>query len=291
MPLDAEALTGAELPERHHSWTADDVILYHLGLGAGVPATAPGELAYTYERGLKVLPSFGVIAASQSLLDLFALEVFDVELAQILHGEQDLTVHVPLPTAAEVVVSARVAEVFDTGKHAIVVLETDTTRVADDERLCTNRFSLFIRGGGGFGGERGPAPRDVTRERDADHVVDCPTLEQQALIYRLSGDRNPLHADPAFAAKAGFDRPILHGLCTYGMVAKAAVETALGGDVTRLGQLQARFSGVVFPGEALRVSIWEEPEALILGVDIPARGERVLSGALVPAAVASAQVS
>jgi acyl dehydratase len=288
VPLDAQALLAAELPERHHSWTADDVILYGLGLGAGVPATSPAELAYVYERGLTVLPTFGVLAASQSLLDLFALDAFDVELAQILHGEQALAVHAPLPTQAEVTVRPRVSDVYDTGRHAITVLETTTTVVGEPGPLCTNRFSLFIRGGGGFGGARGPAADDGAPERDADHVVECPILEQQALIYRLSGDKNPLHADPKFAKGAGFNRPILHGLCTYGMVARAAVEASLGGDVSRLSAFQARFAGVVYPGETLRISVWEEAERLVLAVDVPSRdGATVLTGALMPVKVAS----
>jgi acyl dehydratase len=144
--------------------------------------------------------------------------------------------------------------------------------------LFTNRASIFIRGEGGFGGDSGPATADPTPDRAPDHVVERPTLPQQALLYRMaSGDKNPLHADPGFAAFAGFDRPILHGLCTYGIVCKTAVDHAIEGGPGVVESFRARFSGVVFPGETLVTSIWEQGDHLVVSADVKERAANVLT--------------
>src|SRR5207237_10378966 len=143
--------------------------------------------------------------------------------------------------------------VYAKGKGALVIVET-TSATAAGEVLCVNRFSSFLRGEGGFGGDSGPVLADPRPVREPDLTIERPTLPQQALLYRLSGDRNPLHADPEFAKMAGFDQPILHGLCSYGIACKAVVDTALGGDVTKVARYQVRFAGVVFPGETLVTS-------------------------------------
>jgi acyl dehydratase len=281
MSIDIDRVLGAEFPERSDSWTQDDVILYHLALGAGVPPTDSNELEYTYERNLKVLPSFGVMAASQSLLVMFGLPGMDVDLGKVLHGEQDLVVHDVLPASGKVRIRARVADIYDKGKAALVVLETITTSEDDGRALCTNRFSLFFRGDGGFGGESGPAAENDAPDRPPDRVVECPTLPQQGLLYRLCGDKNPLHVDPAFAQRAGFERPILHGLCSYGIVCKAVVDAAFAGDVSRVGRYTARFAGVVLPGETIEVSIWREEDRIIIAAQSRDRGSAVLSNAAI----------
>jgi acyl dehydratase len=281
MPIEIDKVLGAELSERRDRWTPDDVILYHLGIGAGSPPTDENELEYCYERHLKVLPSFGVLAASQSLLEMFRMPGMDVELGKILHGEQDLVVHDELPARGDVRITARVADVFDKGKAALVALETTTFTAADARPLCTNRFSLFMRGEGGFGGPPGQAPENTPPAREPDIVVQRPTLPQQALLYRLSGDKNPLHADPEFAQGAGLDQPILHGLCSYGIMCKAAVDAALDGDVSRVGRLSARFAGPLLPGETLDVSIWRENGKLILAASARERESLVLSNAAI----------
>ncbi|HWH31793.1 MAG TPA: MaoC family dehydratase N-terminal domain-containing protein, partial [Egibacteraceae bacterium] len=190
MPVDPEKALGAELPPVTGSWAPDDVILYHLGVGAGDPPTDPRELAYTYEGGLKVLPTFGVIAAAPALAGMLEIPGLEINWATLLHGEQDLTIHRPLPTSADVVTSGRVAGLYDKGKAALLVLDVDT-REEGGEALFTNRYSLFLRGEGGFGGEPGPQPGNDAPERPADFTVVSPTLPQQALLYRLSGDKNP----------------------------------------------------------------------------------------------------
>lgn len=282
MPIDVDRALGAQLPEVQSSWTADDVILYHLGLGAGVPPTEPRELAYTYERGLKVLPSYGVIPAMPALLSMFEHPAIEIDLAAVLHGEQELEMHAELPASGEVRTTARIAEIHDKGKAAVIVLETTTIDAASGQALVTNRFKAFIRGEGGFGGDPGPAaPANDPPARAPDHVVECRTMPQQALLYRLSGDKNPMHADPQFARQGGFDQPIMHGLCSYGIVCKAVIDTVLDGEVGRVAGYQARFAGVVFPGETIRVSIWHGGDQLLVRADCSERGTPVLSNAAI----------
>jgi len=280
MPVDPEKALGAELPAVQASWTPDDVILYHLGLGAGNPPTDPGELAYTYEGGLKVLPTYGVIAPAPALAGMLEVPGLDINWTTLLHGEQELTVHKPIPTAATVTSAGRVAGLYDKGKAALLILDIDT-RDDGGELLFTNRYSLFLRGEGGFGGESGPQPGNIAPDRAPDAVIESATLPQQALLYRLSGDKNPLHADPAFAALGGFDRPILHGLCTYGVVCKAVVDGLLDGDVDRVAGYQARFAGVVFPGETIVTSVWREDGRLLVQASVSERDVAVITNAAI----------
>jgi len=280
MPIDAAKVLGATLPDVSSEWTAKDIILYHLGLGAGVPSTDANELQYCYEANLKVLPTYTVIPCFDFFAGFGAIPGLDINFALVLHGEQETEFHAPIPTAAKVTNTGRVTGVHDKGKAGVVVLEIDT--IADDgTKLSTNRMSLFARGEGGFGGDPGPKVTIPVPERDPDHVVESPVLEQQALLYRLSGDWNPLHADPAYATLGGFDKPILHGLCTYGVVAKAVVDTVCGGDVDRIAKYRTRFAGVVFPGETIVTRMWVEDDRVVLDVTTKERGEPVLNNAYV----------
>jgi acyl dehydratase len=281
MPIDPSKALGAPISGGSFSWDRDRVILYHLGIGAGVPQTDPNELAYTYEKSLKVLPSFGVIPAFGSLGGLGAVPGLSFNPALLLHGEQDIEVHKPIPTSGEVESSGTVVGLYDKGKAALAVLEMTSRLKGESEPLFVNRFSLFLRGEGGFGGESGPPPGNEAPSRAPDHVVESKTLPQQALLYRLSGDKNPLHADPEFAKMAGFDVPILHGLCSYGIVCKAVVDAALGGDAASVARYQARFAGVVFPGETLVTSIWREDGRLIIDAKTKERGTAVISNAAI----------
>lgn len=265
MPIDAEKALAAEPRTSRISWDHKDVQLYHLGIGAGArpgvadPAVDPGELRYTLESRLQVLPTFATVAGAGTALagGLLAPGV-DVDLAAVLHGGQSVRVHRPIPVKGSAVTTSKVAAVYDKVKAAVLVLRTEA---ADDEGpLWTSDSQIFVRGEGGFGGERGPSERMAYPAVAGNHVVERPVRPDQALLYRLSGDWNPLHADPDFAAKAGFDRPILHGLCTYGMTLKAVTDTVLGGDVTRIRSCRARFTGVVFPGETLRIEMWTSPD-------------------------------
>lgn len=280
MPIDVDKVVGAALPEGSATWDKDDVILYHLGLGAGVPATDAGELEYCYEANLKVLPTFGVLPVFGTLAGMIALDGMAINPMMVLHGEQAITIHKTLPTQAKVVNSGTVEAVYDKGKGAAIVVAAET-RDDEGDLLCTNRFVAFVRGEGGFGGDPGPAPGNEPPDREPDVVAESPTLPQQALLYRLSGDKNPLHADPAMAALGGFDTPILHGLCSYGIVAKAVVDHALDGDVTAVASFAARFGGVLFPGETLVTKMWRTDTGIVVHADCKERGTKVITNALV----------
>ncbi|MGH9139099.1 MAG: MaoC/PaaZ C-terminal domain-containing protein [Acidimicrobiales bacterium] len=279
MPIDLDKVVGAELAGSDWQWDADKVILYHLGLGAGVPPTEPNELTYAYEQSLKVLPSFGVLPVFEMLFGM-TMDGMAINPMMLLHGEQDLVVHRPLPTEAKVRNTGRVTDVYDKGKGAVVIAETETT-LLDGELLCTNQFSSFSRGEGGFGGDPGPAPGNEPPDRDPDRVVESPTLPQQALLYRLSGDKNPFHADPNMAAMGGFNQPILHGLCSFGIVCKAVVDNLLDGDVTKVGRYQTRFAGVVFPGETLVTSMWREGDQILIATKTKERDTPVITNAAI----------
>jgi acyl dehydratase len=257
VPIDPSVAVGATLPDTEFSWTSSDVLLYHLALGAGAPATLPRELRYTTENDLRVLPTFAVVAPTlrETERPRVSYPGIEIELSKVLHGSQQVEAHRPLPASGRARATVRVADVWDKGTAAVVVTET-LVRDLDDQPLWTATSSIFARGEGGFGGERGPSTSKPPPEREPDALIYTATLPQQALLYRLLGDRNPLHSDPEFAQAAGFPAPILHGLATYGIVCKALVDELLDGDVTRVRSFGVRFTGIVFPGETLRTSVW-----------------------------------
>lgn len=284
MPIDVAAAVGAELAPTTFSWSDEDIILYHLGIGAGGAPTDPDELRYCYEGDLHVLPTYATIPQFSMMMSLGLVEGVDIDLSRVLHGEHEITLHRPIPTTGTVTQSGVVTDVFDKGKGALVMLEIVSTLERTGEPIFTNRAGVFIRGEGGFGGDPGPSSPAQAPDREPDHVVESSTLPQQALLYRIaSGDRNPLHVDPGFAAFAGYERPILHGLCTYGIVGKAVVDRVLGSDPTRVRSFRARFSGVVFPGETLLTRIWVEGDRLVLVAEAVERGVVVLSSAVMTA--------
>ncbi|MFF3558343.1 MaoC/PaaZ C-terminal domain-containing protein [Streptomyces tsukubensis] len=259
MPIDPVRALAAEPRTADISWDHRDVQLYHLGLGAGIPATDPGELRYTLESRLHVLPTFATVAGrGKGIAGGLTGPGLDIDLTAVLHGGQTVRLHRPVPPVGTAVSSSRVAAVHDKGKAAVIVLRTETSDA--EGPLWTNDAQIFVRGEGGFGGERGPSARTELPGRDPDKTVERHIREDQALLYRLSGDLNPLHADPEFAALAGFDRPILHGLCTYGMTLKAVVDTLLGGEPARVTSYTTRFAGAVLPGETLRIRMWAEDD-------------------------------
>ena len=291
MPIDREKALGASLGETTGAYGPDDVILYHLGVGAGAAATDPSELEYTFEKNLKVLPSFAVVAASgmtsRNLREaggsgggaggLFNVPGLEFNAAMMLHGEQEVQLHRPLPTEASLTTKGHIAEIFDKGKAALLII--DNVASDADGPLFTNRMSLFLRGEGGFGGPESPKPANPRPARDPDGVVESPTLPQQALLYRLNGDKNPLHADPEFAKMGGFDTPIIHGLCSYGIACKAVVDGALDGRPERATGYQARFAGVAFPGETYVTSFWREDDRVLLEVKSKERDVPIITNA------------
>jgi len=282
MPIDIDKALGADLPGDEFSWSDEDVILYNLGVGAGDPPTDRQELRYAYEGDLVAVPAFGTIPPFGIMMSMGLVDGIDINLTQVLHGEQELVLHQTIPTSAKVSQSGRIAHIYDKGKGALVVMEIVSVDRKTGTPLFTNRAGVFLRGEGGFGGDPGPKARNEPPQREADHVVESITLPQQALLYRMaSGDKNPLHADPGFARFAGFARPILHGLCTYGVVVKAVVDSALEGEPERVASYKARFSGHVFPGETLVTEIWDENESLVITVKTKERGTTVLSNGVV----------
>ncbi|MEU9119363.1 MaoC/PaaZ C-terminal domain-containing protein [Streptomyces sp. NPDC048506] len=279
MPIDAAKATSAEPRTTELAWDHKDVQLYHLGIGAGAatpekphPATDPDELRYTLESGLHVLPSFATVAGGgMALAGGLSAPGIDVDLAAVLHGGQTVTLHRAIPVRGRATQTSSVPAVYDKGKAAVIVLRSE---VADEDGpLWTCDTQIFVRGEGGFGGDRGTSARRELPERAPDLSTERHIREDQALLYRLSGDWNPLHADPEFAKVAGFDRPILHGLCTYGVTLKAVVDAVLGGDVSRVRSYTTRFAGVVFPGETLRIRMWRGPGRIQVSVTAPGRDD------------------
>jgi acyl dehydratase len=268
MPIDPSVAIGADLGAREFSWTESDVLLYHLGIGAT-------DLSYTLETaGLQVLPSFGVVAPTFHETDPPPLDLpgCDLDLAQVVHGSQSISVAGPLPTSGTAIVSTRITEIWDKGKAAVIWQEGVAT-APSGEALWTTRSSIFVKGEGGWGGDRGTSEKVEPPDRAPDADTTYDVSPQQALLYRLCGDRNPLHADPDFAKAAGFPAPILHGLCSYGIVLRELTEALLGGDSTAVGGFGGRFAGVVFPGETIRVRGWRDGSRILASASV-AGGER-----------------
>jgi len=199
-----------------------------------------------------VLPTYAVLVAQART----SRGLGDFDRAMLVHAEQAFELHRPLPVEGTVRTVATVTGIYDKGSGALVASENVAVDAATGAKLVTSRSGAFIRGEGGFGGERGPSDRWLRPERPPDHQVVLPTRPEQALLYRLSGDRNPLHADPKFAARGGFSRPILHGLCTYGVTGRALLRGVCGSDPARFLSMSGRFSRPVLPGDTLAVSIW-----------------------------------
>lgn len=257
-----------------------DLALYALGVGAGTD-----ELCVVYERnesGFYALPTFGVVPALNALF-LSAMEGHTVPglnygLERILHGEQSLELCRPLPTAAKLKHRSRVSQILDKGKNAVVVTHIDTFDADSGELLVKNDVSMVVRGAGGWGGERGPSGEGhQAPDRAPDAVATMKTTTEQALLYRLSGDWNPLHADPQFAALFGFERPILHGLCTFGFAGRAVINAFAKGDPRALKTFHVRFADSMFPGETLKVEMWKVEDRVLLRATAVERNKVVLS--------------
>jgi len=253
MPINPDAV-GAKGQPAEHAWGSKDCLLYAIGVGAGTE-----ELAFTTENtsgvDQQVLPTMAVVLGMGGGGAIGGIGTFNP--AMLVHGEQAIELHQPIPTEGRVSTVGEVTGIWDKGKGAVIETRSVSTDVATGQPLFTNVSSLFIRGEGGWGGDRGPSgARNAAPDRAPDHSVTYRTREDQALTYRLSGDRNPLHTDPAFAAMGGFSKPILHGLCTYGFTGRALLHTLCDGDPARFRSMQGRFSSPVYPGEALTVNMW-----------------------------------
>ncbi len=260
-------VVGLELAATEFSYEERDVMLYALGIGAK-------ELPFIFERGLKVIPTFAVIPAFPALMGLSA--GVDINPVMILHGEQGFRLNKEIPTKGTLSTSGKVTGVYDKGKGALVAIES-TTKDASGDVVFTNTSGVFVRGAGGFGGDRGPEAGNAAPDRAPDKSVEMTTLDIQAAIYRLSGDRNPLHIDPDFAKMAGYDRPILHGLCSFGHVGRAVLQAYCDNDTSKFVGFACRFSGVVYPGDTITTDMWDEGNGKIL-VQAKTQDGRVVIG-------------
>jgi len=256
MALD-HGLVGETGEPQERSWTSKDALLYAIGVGAGLGDPLQ-ELKFTTENTAgvqqQVLPTYGVLLAQARM----ARDLGDFDRAMLVHAEQSIELHRPLPVEGTLRSSTTVTGIYDKGSGALVQTETHAVDSATGEPVVTTRGGTFIRGEGGFGGDRGSSEPWELPERAPDHKVTEQTRPEQALLYRLSGDRNPLHADPAFAARGGFSRPILHGLCTYGFTGRVLLHELCESDPGRFISISGRFSRPVIPGESLVISIWRD---------------------------------
>jgi acyl dehydratase len=254
VPLRREAI-GVETDLGVRTWSSTDAILYALGVGAG-----PDDLAFTTENTADtpqaVLPTFGVVLAASGR----SAEWGTFDRARMVHGEQSIALHRPIPPHGTARAVSVVTDILDKGTGALVVSETRVTDAETGAPLVTGRSGVFLRGEKGFGAGAPTPPWEVPA-RPPDQVRVLATRPDQALLYRLSGDRNPLHSDPAFARRAGFDRPILHGLCTFGFAGRALLATLCDGDPARFAAMEARFTRPVLPGDSLVVQVWVDGEA------------------------------
>jgi acyl dehydratase len=253
MPIKPDAV-GAVSEPAEHTWTSKDCLLYAVGVGAGTD-----DLAFTTENSIDIdqqmLPTMPVVLGGGGA-GVFS-KLGDFNPAMLVHGEQSVELHQPVPVEGTSRATTEITGIYDKGKGALVVMESKALDAASGEPLFTTMMSAFIRGEGGWGGDRGPSgPRNQAPDRAPDHEVTYSTRLDQALTYRLSGDRNPLHSDPSFAAMAGFDRPILHGLCTFGFTGRALLAELCDNDPTRFRFVEGRFSDPVYPGEDLTIRMW-----------------------------------
>ena len=259
MPINPDAV-GAKSDPARRSWASKDGLLYALGVGAGMDDPSK-ELEFTTENTAdtrqRVLPTMAVVLGPLGGGGGAMRSIGSFNPAMLVHGEQGITLHREIPVEGELEAVSEIVAIYDKGKGAVVVTESRSTLVDTGEPLFDTRMSAFIRGEGGWGGDRGPSgPQNVPPETAPDVELSYHTRIDQALLYRLNGDRNPLHTDPSFAAMGGFDRPILHGLCTYGFTGRALLHGLCDDDPARFHSMDGRFSSPVLPGEKLTVQMW-----------------------------------
>jgi acyl dehydratase len=276
MAINYDQLMGLDIPERRVSYTERDTMLYALGAGFGADPMDTRELRFVYEHGLQAVPTLATVIA----WDRSWTPRSGIDWPKVVHGDQRLVIHQPLPVAADIVATARVLDILDKGPDsgAVVRVETRICDAATNEPLCTATTGFFARGDGGFSGTtmKGPAFHTLpTRVPDA--VLDARTQPNQALLYRLSGDRNPLHAVPSVAAAAGFPYPVLHGLCIYGFACRAVLSAFCDLDPAQIIEFDARFSASMYSGETLRIEMWKDHNVVSFRVRCVERDSIVLT--------------
>ena len=279
MPINYDKLINVDIPEVEQRLTRRDTMLYALGVGLGADPCDENQLKFVYEKELEALPTMAIVLAASSGWTAKRPEV-GITSSHTVHGEQGFRILKPLPVEGDLLGKTRVTSVVDKGqgKGALMMTENVVREKATGEVVCTLTSTTFARADGGFGGPTGPVktphPVPLTQPQ---HVCDLPTLPQAALIYRLSGDYNALHADPKHAQKVGFKSPILHGRCTFSVVGHALLKTLCGYDARRFVSMEGRFSSPVYPGETIRTEMWQDGNVVSFRATVPARGVTVLS--------------
>jgi acyl dehydratase len=267
-----EVLSISE-PARTYSWSDRETMLYALAVGMGGDPENRDELPFVYEKHLKAVPTLATVVAWGANI---GAERLGLNRALTVHGEESVTWHRPMAAAGSVLASSRVVAVYDKGERGAVIERETQLRDADGTLLVSLLRTAFARGDGGFGGPSETSAPHGVPERAPDAAAEFSTRPDQALLYRLCGDRNPLHADPAVAKAGGFARPILHGLCTFGICCRAILQTYCGFEPARLKSLSARFSAPVLPGERIAVRLWRDGDVVSFEATVPARGVTVI---------------
>lgn len=275
MAIDYQKVMALKQSGKEFAYRDRETMLYALGIGMGNDPMNYDELPFVYENGLKAMPTLATVVAWGA----GNVGASGINYAMVVHGEQRLKMHKPMPTEASIVSDSHFVEVLDKGegKGAVLIEETNLRDAKSGDLICTLTASIFARADGGFGGpsEGGPTPHNIP-DRPFDKEVDITTSPNQALIYRLSGDRNPLHSDPKFAKMVGFPRPILHGLCTYGICARAVIMAYCDNDPTKLKEHDVRFSSPVFPGETISVQMWQDGDIISFEAKVKSRDVTVI---------------
>jgi len=281
MALDPHKLLNWTFADIEHAYTEKDTMLYALGVGCGSGPHEAGDLKFVYERGLAALPTMAVVLAYPG--NWLESPQSTADYSKVLHGEQSLVLHRALAPSGTVIGRTRNTGLLDkgTGRGAVLFTERELFDKASGERIATMTATAMLRGDGGFGGKAGPQPAPhVLPDTAPTRHVDIRIAPNAALIYRLSGDRNPLHTDPKAAAAGGFAKPILHGLCTYAVAGRAIIRACCGNDPARLRALQVRFSAPVYPGETVRTEIWPDGERVSFRVRVLERDVVVINNGL-----------
>jgi acyl dehydratase len=279
MSINVDAV-GQRYERGPFTWSSSDALLYALGVGAGA-SEAHDELAFTTENShdtqQQVLPTFAVVLGSLGAegaeTESPMQHLGNFSLSQILHGEQTTVLHGALPVSGSATSTGFVSAVHDKGRNAVIESVSELRDTVSGDLLAETVSSIIVRGAGGFGGDPGTTTPWSVPDGPADVTVSYPTRREQALLYRLSGDRNPLHADPWFARSAGLEHPILHGLCTYGFAGRALLHEVCGGDPDLFGSMSARFASMVLPGDTLDVALWRTADGAVFRVCV---GDRVV---------------
>ncbi|MCA9883946.1 MAG: MaoC family dehydratase N-terminal domain-containing protein [Anaerolineae bacterium] len=278
------AVVGTRLPSFTYSFTTRDTVIYALGIGAPADWLDPDELRFVYDHSPEfvAIPTMASIYSGELIRYILTGDLQGIKFnpLMLVHGEQQIDIRQPLPTSGEITCQPIISAIYDKGSGMVVVTDVDC-RNAAGETVAMTQAAMFIRGLGDFGGDRGPSSKvNLPPDRMPDVIHEESTLTTQALLYRLSGDGNPLHADPSAAAFAGFDMPILHGLATYGFGARAVIKHYCDNNPLRFKKMQARFSRHVFPGETLVTEMWTTDDGVVFQMRVSDRDEVVLSNGL-----------